>query len=331
MLLEVLIKSNLIFCPLQISALSVKIDTTHMHFCHGFSLVHNINSIPIDLELTCIGFVMFMITKETLYFINLRHAYMLSPFVSSKISSRTVLFSDVPTEYQNKDKLAELFGTSIKRMWLATDCKALTKSVEERDKVVLKLEGAEIKLSQKAVKAKIKAEKKNSKTKQPVRDNEDTEAANPGSAWLSKKDRPTHRLGKIPLIGKKVDTIEWGREELKRLIPEVLRSQESHAASKEKLISAVFVEFNTQAAAQAAYRRMNPRKHPKLNPRAIDTVPEQVIWENLKIGVKQRATRKLLAQTFITLLIVFWAIPVAVVGSISNINYLKESKCSLFC
>jgi len=273
---------------------------------------------------------MWMITKETLTFINLRHAYMLSPFTASRMSSRTVIFTDVPTEYQSKDKLRELFGNSIQRLWLATDCKELTKLTEEVDKDVIKLEKAEIKLSQQAVKLKIKADKKAAKGKQPPRESQDAEPAIPGSEWLRQKDRPRHRLGKIPLIGKKVDTIEWSREELRRLIPQVAHSQQQHAANKERLIPAVFVEFTTQAAAQAAFRRMSVRHGPRLNPRAIDTVPDQVIWKNLKIGLKQRATRKLVANIFIALLIIFWAIPVAVVGAISNINLLTESMLHVF-
>ena len=143
-----------------------------------------------------------MVTRETLFFINVRHAYMLSPFIASKMSSRTVLFSDVPAAYQNTEKLRELFGTSMSRAWLATDCKELTELVEERDKDTLKLEGAEIKLSQVAVKAKIKADKKSAKGKKTTSHDPDSETALPGSQWLRKKDRPTHRLGKIPLIGK---------------------------------------------------------------------------------------------------------------------------------
>lgn len=251
---------------------------------------------------------------------------MLSPFVASKMSSRTVLFSDVRPEYQNAEKLRELFGTSMKRYWLATDCKALTKLVEERDKDTLKLENAEIKLSRTAVKAKIKADKKSAKGKKTVTRNSDAEAALPGSQWLRKKDRPTHRLGKIPLIGKKVDTIEWGRAELKRLIPEVQKSQAEHAAFKTTLLPSVFVEFTTQQAAQAAFRRMSPRNGPRMSPKAINVAPDEIIWKNLKIGSKQRKMRKIVAQIFISAMILFWSIPVAVVGAISNINYLTASK-----
>ena len=44
------------------------------------------------------SFVMYMITRESIYYINLRQAYLLSPFYAARISSRTVLFCSVPEE-----------------------------------------------------------------------------------------------------------------------------------------------------------------------------------------------------------------------------------------
>lgn len=282
--------------------------------------------------LTALGFVMYVITQETIYFINLRHAYLLSPFNAARISSRTVLFTDVPAEYNNQEKLASLFGGSMKRSWLSTDCKDLTEKVEERDKDAMKLESAEIKLVQTANKRRLKWEKKNDKRKDgPAPGPADSAAAEraepeiPGARFMKEKDRPTHRLGKIPLIGKKVDTINWSRDELRRLVPEVEKNQKLQRNFEGKLLPAVFVEFHTQQAAETAYRRMTPRRAPHMNTRAISATPNEVIWGNLKINKKERALRKFGTTTFIVLMIIFWTIPVAVVGAISNINYLADS------
>ena len=271
------------------------------------------------------GIVMYIITRETIYFINLRHAYLLAPFNAARISSRTILFTDVPNEYMNKEKLSALFGPSMRRAWLATKCDDLTDKVEKRDKDAFMLEGAEIKLSQTANKRRLKWEKKNDKRKDAPADGADAEAALPGARYQKQKDRPTHRLGKIPLIGKKVDTIDWTRTELKSLVPEVEKDQLAHRKEDAKVLNAVFVEFNTQLAAEAAYRRMTPRKSPRMNPRAISATPNEVVWKNLRIKKIERTGRTFAANTFLTLMILFWAIPVAVVGAISNINYLTNS------
>ena len=271
---------------------------------------------------------MYIITRETMYFINIRQTYLLAPFNAARMSSRTVLFTDVPEEYRNQQKLASLFGGAMKRSWLATDCKDLTDKVEERDKDALKLETAEIKLSQLANKRRLKWEKKNDKRKDaaPSSDGAHAESGLLGARFMKDKDRPKHRTGKIPLIGKKVDTIEWTRSELRRLVPEVQKGQMAQQKFDGKLLPSVFVEFHTQQAAEAAYRRMTPKKEPKMNPRAIATAPNQIIWKNLKISKSQRMLRKIGTTTFIVLMILFWSIPVAVVGAISNINYLTDSE-----
>ena len=41
------------------------------------------------------SFILYMITRESIFYINLRQAYLLSPYYASRISSRTVLFTSV--------------------------------------------------------------------------------------------------------------------------------------------------------------------------------------------------------------------------------------------
>jgi hypothetical protein len=274
--------------------------------------------------LTVAAFVMWIITRETIYFINLRHAYLLAPFNASRISARTVLFTDVPAEYLNVNKLQGIFGGTLQRAWLATDAKDLEELVEERDKHAFKLEGAEIKICQLANKRRLKWEKKNDNRKDINHDN--AERAMPGSQFQKDKDRPTQKLGKIPCIGHKVDTIEYTRNELKRLNPEIERQQHAHQSFDAKILPSVFVEFATQQAAWHAYRTMSPKSDPKFNPRAISVPPKDIIWKNLKIKKMGRIPRKIGANTFLTLMIIFWSIPVAVIGVISNINYITNSK-----
>lgn len=48
----------------------------------------------------------------------------------------------------------------------------------------------------------------------------------------------------------------------------------------------------------------------------------QVIWSNLKIKWWERVIRQIVIIGFVVALIIFWSVPVAVVGAISNINYL---------
>jgi hypothetical protein len=75
-----------------------------------------------------------MITRESIYYINLRHAYLLSPYYASRLSSRTVLFTSVPEEYLNEANLRRMLGESVERVWIPTDTGDLEDEVKERDK-----------------------------------------------------------------------------------------------------------------------------------------------------------------------------------------------------
>jgi hypothetical protein len=59
-------------------------------------------------------------------------------------------------------------------------------------------------------------------------------------------------------------------------------------------------------------------------PRYIGLVPDDVIWANMKIKWWERLVRVAATTAFLVALIVFWSVPVAIVGSISNIDSLTE-------
>jgi hypothetical protein len=263
-----------------------------------------------------LGFIMIVIARECFYLINLRKAYLLSGWNASRISSRTILFTSVPGKDLTEAAIRELYP-GVKQVWIPTDCKELTKLVEERDETAFRLEAGEIQLSKDANANRLKAEK-------GKKHYESTEEG--GFPYLNPKDRPTHRL-KF-LIGKKVDTIEYGRTHLTELIPKVQAGQDSHWNGKEKLIPAVFIEFVTithaQAAWSAAQNPINKVKGGAPVPRQMGILPGEVVWGNLGMQSAMVMIRYLLATAFISVMIIFWAIPVAVVGIISNINYIID-------
>jgi uncharacterized protein YacL len=59
-------------------------------------------------------------------------------------------------------------------------------------------------------------------------------------------------------------------------------------------------------------------------PRYIGLTPESIIWPNLRIKWWELIMRNAATIGFVVALIIFWAIPVAFVGSISNINSLID-------
>ncbi|GAD98176.1 DUF221 domain protein [Paecilomyces variotii No. 5] len=276
-----------------------------------------------------VGYVFFMITRESIYYINVRQAYALSPPYANRISSRTVLFTSVPDEYLSEAKIRRMFGDDrVKNVWVATDVKKLDEKVKEREKAAMKLEAAEISLIKLANKQRQKsmkgqpAEEEMARLDNAVEDERDAESGSIAARWVKASKRPSHKLK--PIIGKKVDTINWARSEIERLTPEIEELQARHRAGDAKLVSSVFVEFHTQADAQSAFQSVAHNLPLHMAPRYIGLEPTQVIWSNLRIKWWELVMRYAATIAFVSVMIIFWAIPTAVVGAISNINYLTN-------
>ncbi|EMD68988.1 hypothetical protein COCSADRAFT_77360 [Bipolaris sorokiniana ND90Pr] len=248
------------------------------------------------------GWVLFLIGREMLYLVKLRKAYCLTTWNASRISQRTVLFTDVPQESLSLEELHTMFPR-VSQIWLVPNVIDLDDDVSDLDKAVIKLEAGETKFMQKVTKQQ---------QKKGIEKETHDEAL-----------RPTHKT-KL-LIGKKVDSIDYFRNQIKELLPKIQTAQRSHLAGKEKLDSAVFIEFDTILAAETAFNANQHRRPTKFSSRQMGVLPEEVIWKNLNMGSKSRSLRHLIATIFISAMILFWSIPVAVVGSISNINYLTEN------
>lgn len=100
---------------------------------------------------------------------------------------------------------------------------------------------------------------------------------------------------------------------------ETLRNKED---SYEKNTTA-FVRFDSQADAHS-FARLAPSVDKKLRmlDTAIEVVPEDVEWTNLAINPYQRKVRTIISWALTIGLIIIWAIPVAFVGVVSNVDTL---------
>jgi hypothetical protein len=270
------------------------------------------------------GFIMYLIMRELIFYVNLRQAFLLSPLYANRISSRTVLFTSVPTPYLDEAKLRKVFGDTVRNIWISGDTTQLDKLVKERDKAAMKLEKAEVKLIKLANKERQKALEKGGNAADAGDVPLDAESGSLAARWVPTKKRPTHRLGLLGLVGRKVDTINWCRSELQRLIPEVEAAQSQYRTGNYKKIPGVFIEFRTQAEAECANQVLAHHQGLHMSPKYIGIRPSEVIWKSLSIPWWQRVIRRYVVVAFITVLIVFWAAPVAVVGVISNVTYLES-------
>lgn len=259
------------------------------------------------------GFVLFTIYREMMHFVAVRQAYLCSSMYANRISARTILVTSIPDDYLGVPQLLKLFD-NVARIWINTDVKELEETVEERDKLAIKLENAEIKYIRTADKNRRLAIKKG------TAGDADAESGSVGARWVPAKDRPSHKLKFV--IGQKVDTIEWSRTELKALNAKIKDLQELQRTDQVKQMNSAFIEFTTQQAAQIAFQCLASNLPLHMAPRYIGITPEEIVWSSLRLKWWERLLKIALVTAFIAALVIFWSFPVAVVGTISNINYL---------
>ncbi|KAL4929795.1 putative DUF221 domain protein [Aspergillus undulatus] len=284
----------------------------------SFSNVKSKNRYYAHAIISCVyfTFVFYTVTRESIFYANLRQAYLNSPAYARRISSRTVLFMSVPEDYKSEKKLRQVFGDSICQIWITADCKALTKKVQERDELARRLERLETKLIRSANSMRIKLLKAGTL---PCTDCVDCKSSGP--ALYHKVRRPTHRP---KMFGEKVDSIRWLREELVNVTKEIEGLQKKHKNGDAKLLSAIFIEFHSQSDAQVALQTLSHHQPLHMTPRFIGISPDEVVWSALNLSWWQRIVRRFLVQGGIAAMIIFWSIPSAAVGIISNISYLSR-------
>ena len=89
-------------------------------------------------------------------------------------------------------------------------------------------------------------------------------------------------------------------------------------------MNSAFIQFNTQLAAHMACQSVASHKAVYMTPRYIETAPEDVVWDNMQLVWWQRVIRVYAINAAVFALVIFYAIPTAFVGSISNITYLTD-------
>ncbi|EME78155.1 uncharacterized protein MYCFIDRAFT_146012, partial [Pseudocercospora fijiensis CIRAD86] len=265
-----------------------------------------------------LAWVMFVITRESKFFVRLRQHYYSSPYESACISTRSILFVNVPEAMRNEDAIRKEFS-GVRKVWLVNVPEDLAEKVKDRDTAAQKLEAGEVKLIRNHVKRMAK-EKKKGKRQEP----NDVERNEP--IVVKKKDRPSHRLPKLQFlpIGKKVDTVDWARAELSRLLPEIRNEQNKLRDDRSSVQGACFVEFETVRAAHIAVQKRGIKNKAKITPKEIGPAPENVIWPNIIKPFWKVQLLNAACTAFVYFLCIFWTIPVAVIGAITNIDYLTS-------
>lgn len=173
-------------------------------------------------------------------------------------------------------------------------------------------------------------------------------------AYVPLKQRPSHRLPPfkflpfgLPFMGRKVDSIDWARKEVADTAYDLERSRRQLAAdvahssatshiessSPDSIkpvhndqtyvpLNAAFILFNSQIGAHLAKQALTHHAPYRMAKRYSNVSPQDVIWSNLNMNPYESRVRTAISWTATVALILFWAVPVAFVGAVSNVHAL---------
>ncbi|KAL8975318.1 MAG: hypothetical protein Q9197_000443 [Variospora fuerteventurae] len=148
--------------------------------------------------------------------------------------------------------------------------------------------------------------------------------------YLREKDRDRMRLPifgwqwmpSLPLVGTKVDTIDWCRREVARLNVEIEQDQKEQ--EKFPLMNSAFIQFNHQVAAHMACQSVSHHTPQQMTPRIVEISPDDVIWDNMSVKWWENYLRTGGVVLLIAALILGWAIPVGFTGILGNLEAISH-------
>ncbi|BEJ14084.1 hypothetical protein CspHIS471_0312580 [Cutaneotrichosporon sp. HIS471] len=280
----------------------------------------------------------YLLWREFRHFVDIRTRWLKSDSASRK--SRTVMITNVPKDVFSEAGIKELAASvaaqtssglprpsgisadthrapgGVTDVWLARKVKAVETVWQDRDKECNRLEGGVGKLLKLAQKNQLKGKTPEAKGTW------NQESANPADQYVLPKKQPKWKQGFLGLFGKKMDLDTsplYIREKNDELVK--LRANEDDY----ELGNVAFVRFATQDEALNFARlvKKSDRKRFMMVKTSFEVVPDDVIWSNVSINPYQRKARTFVSWALTVTLIIFWTIPMAFVGFVSNVDTLS--------
>lgn len=143
------------------------------------------------------------------------------------------------------------------------------------------------------------------------------------SLWIPAKQRPHHRP--IGNFLRRVDTIRWTRNRLRELNLLIFKTRRVVRRGEAGTVSAAFIEFDTQENAQSAQQTLAHHRPLQMSTRLLGIRPDEVIWSSLRMKWWELIMRRTAVLALVLAAIVFWSVPAAFVGVVSNIKSLTRS------
>ena len=142
--------------------------------------------------------------------------------------------------------------------------------------------------------------------------------------WIPAEKRPHHRP--IGNFFRRVDTIRWTRMRIKELSLHIFKARKRVRRGEAGAVPAAFIEFDTQESAHAAQQVLAHHRPLQMSSRTLGIRPDEVIWSSLRMFWWELIMRRTAFMGIVLAMVVFWSLPSAFIGLISNLDKLRDIK-----
>lgn len=258
--------------------------------------------------------VMYMVAREKLFYIELRHMYLTSRAQTRRPESRTVLFTDVPKRWRSIREVKAAFGdTSDLQVWLVTRTDSLRRDLKRRTAVLDKLDTIVTKYPDQLQDTMSEV----AETLGDLLEVSSSDSPAPAKSTATKKSRiEAARHYASEFVRLRIDEVQGRHKCMSR--GDLLTAERDLPT----LLPCIFVRFGTVEEAQIAYLSQHCDELSKATPRCMNATTKEIIWKNLGLSWRSALARRLLSQILILAMIVFWSFPVAFVTAMTNIDIM---------
>ena len=264
---------------------------------------------------------------ELLSYTRLRHQYLAASQRLDRISTSTILITDIPDALLSVEQLASVYSVfphGVRKISINRNFSKLARDVKNRAECALALEVAETRLIQKANLSHLRRSKRGVSSERP-------KTSVRGALWKEYM-RPDERskirltpwwaswLPSLPLLGDLVDEIDHRRRELSTLNSSISEAQQRPQTYP--LTNSAFVQFNRPIAAHLACQVVQHYRPHTMIARPIEQSSENVLWQYVSMGWWEQYIRAFIVGSVIGTLIILCTVPVAFTGLLSQISYM---------
>lgn len=240
--------------------------------------------------------------------------------LAHSVPARTVMITNLPEHLRGERSLAEFFENmelGVESVSLVREYGTLQGLIRNRTDALLKLEAAWTSYvgNPSAVETYDPSLNVRSDPVTPGRFDGDTEDEESQRTRLvvPQRSRPTIRT---TWFGRKRDALEYLEQQFQQADEAVQRKRRS---AKFKATPVAFVTFETMSSAQVAAQVATSMGTISLAPE-----PRDVVWQNIYIPLFSVLTRRVMVYALVTLLFMFWVIPVTTLSTLLNYEEIKK-------